>query len=125
MSTFRVRMGLLEEPLYSDVPFPDRSTYEQSHRHLALTPDDDLVEIFDQAGMSPTGRWFRIRTSTPDRHVSIDDVRETQGHDLAPVDIRDPNWKNKAQAWRAQQRAMVLHERLPASSNPGQQKPRF
>lgn len=125
MFLFRPPDAPIEEPAYSAVPFQLRATYEECHQRLALTVNDELVEIFDQAGMSPTGRWFRIRPTTPDRQIFVDRVWETQGDDLAPVDIRDPHWKSKAQAWRAEQRALALEEQLPASSKPGQPKSRF
>jgi hypothetical protein len=125
MFLFRPPDAPIEEPAYSAVPFQLRSTYEECHQCLALTANDELVEIFDQAGMSPTGRWFRIRPTTPARLIPLGDGWETQGHDLAPVDIRDPHWKSKAQAWRAEQRALALDEELPASSKPAPQKPRF
>lgn len=110
---------------YNPVPFPQRLTYEASHRHLALNERDELVEIFDQAGMSPTGRWLRIRPITPDGSIEVGgQVWETQGHDLAPVDLRAPDWKAKAQQWRAEQRAQRLQQDLPTPAAKATQ-PRF
>lgn len=110
---------------YSPVPFSARPTYEACHRHLALTERDELVEIFNQAGMSPTGRWLLIRRIKTDGSIEIGgDVWETQGDDLAPVDVSAPDWKSKAQRWRVEQRAQRIDHELPTPTPTGA-KPRF
>lgn len=112
---------------FSEVPFEARGSYEACHEHLALNERDELVQVFEQSGMSPTGRWLRTRPITPDGCIEIGGpTPETQGHDLAPVDIADPQWKAKAQRWRAQQRGQQLDQRLSGDAGSARPaKPRF
>ena len=112
---------------FSEVPFEARDSYEACHEHLALNDRDELVQVFEQSGMSSTGRWLRTRVITPDGCIEIGgSTSETQGRDLAPVDIADPQWKAKAQRWRAQQRGQQLDQWLPGDAGPSRPaKPRF
>ncbi len=99
---------------YSAVPFHLRAGYDDMDRHAAVTENGTLVEIFQEAGVSAGARWVRLRGINADGAFEAGgDIWESNGWDLAPVDLSKPDWAGQAQRWRSEQRAKTLGERLP------------
>jgi len=115
-------------PVYNEAPFQEREDYARDLAgHYALDETDCLLKITDWV----SGERPRLVEVTDQHSFGRSLGLPSQGwkwnvfeHRLTPVDPSEPNWKAKAAAWRANQRAKVLNHTLPPQQPP-RPPPRF
>lgn len=119
---------------YSPAPFEDRPNAIQDilgHYALILTTyEETLVKIVDVVSNAYPCRKLEVAYNHEfGRHLGLPrhpfDRAEIKEDQLIPVDASVANWREKAHAWRAEQRQKALEAQLPPSPPSRPIPPRF
>lgn len=119
---------------YSSVPFEDRPSCSDDvvgHYALILTTyEETLVKIVDIISNAYPCRKLELAYNHEfGRHLGLPrhpcERVEMKEDRLIPVDPSVANWREKAHAWRAEQRQKALDSQLPSASPTRPASPRF